>query len=155
MTVEKRIEELGIQLSEGSTPVANYVSVNRVGNMLYLSGAGGFGPDGKPLYAGKLGQDVTVEQGYESARLAAIALISNIKREIGDLDKVVKIVKLLGFVACASDFDQQPKVINGASDLFVDVFGDKGRHARSAVGTNALPMNLPVEVEAIVQITEN
>lgn len=153
-SVELRLKELGIVLSEGTAPVANYISVQRAGDILYLSGAGAFDEDEKPVYTGKVGQDVTLEQGYAAARLAAIALISNLKRELKNLDRVVKIVKVLGFVASDSGFYMQPAVINGASDLFVEIFGDKGRHARSAVGVSSLPLNLPVEVELIVQISD-
>ena len=152
MNAEKKLAEMGIELSGGTSPVANYVSVCRTGNLLFLSGAGSFDASGVPTIKGKLGGSVSVEEGYQCARNAAIALISNIKREIGDLDKVVRVVKLVGFVASAPEFDKQPAVINGASDLFVDVFGDAGRHARSAVGVAALPMDLPVEVEAVVEV---
>lgn len=152
--IEKKLDKLGIKLSEGSFPIANYVSVQFDGNSLYFSGAGAI-RNGKPTYVGKLGAEVTLEEGYAAAREAAINLLSVLKREIGDLDKVDKIVKVLGFVASTSDFYNQPAVINGASDLFVEVFGDRGKHARSAVGTSVLPMNIPVEVEMIVKLKQD
>lgn len=151
--IEKKLLEKGIELSSGSMPIANYVSVQRDGNTLYFSGSSAL-KDGKPVYQGKLGMEVSIEEGYEAARLAAINLISIMKREIGDLDKVEQIIKVMGFVASVEDFFSQPSVIDGASDLFVEIFGDKGRHARSAVGTNVLPMNLPLEIELIVKIKE-
>jgi enamine deaminase RidA (YjgF/YER057c/UK114 family) len=131
--------------------VANYVPAVRTGNLVFLSGHGPLKEDGS-LIIGKVGSDLTTEQGYEAARRIAIGLLGSLKAEIGDLDKVKRVVKLLGLVNCPSDFKDQPKVINGASDFFVEVFGDKGKHARSAVGTNALPMNIAVEIEMIVEI---
>ena len=151
MLVEKRLEELGIKLPQAAAPIANYVSIVQTGDLLFMSGAGPI-TEGKVSLTGALGVDVSVEQGYAAAREGAINIIAALKGYLGDLDRVEQIVKLLGFVRCSSDFAQQPAVINGASDLFVEVFGDKGRHARSAVGTNALPLNMPVEVEAVVRI---
>jgi len=153
MEIEKRLEQLGIEIAPAVAPVANYVSVQQVGNLLFFSGAGPL-RDGKPTIVGRLGDDLTVEQGYAAAREGAINLICALKATLGDLDRVEQIVKLLGFVRCTPDFGSQPTVINGASDLFVEVFGDRGRHARSAVGTNALPMGIPVEVEMIVQVKD-
>ena len=150
---EKRLEELGIVLPPTPSPMANYVSVQRAGNMLYFSGCGPM--DGKtPLYQGRVGAELTAEQGYEAARLSAINLISQLKHAVGDLDRVRKFVKVLAFVASAPDFTEQPSVMNGASDLFVEVFGDRGRHARSAVGTSVLPFNIPVEIEMIVEVED-
>lgn len=151
MIAEKRLQELGIEIKEAVSPLANYVSVQRSGDLLFFSGAGPL-RDGKPTMVGRLGENVTVEQGYTAAREGAVNLICALKGYLGDLDRVEQIVKLLGFVNCTPDFGAQPAVINGASDLFVEVFGEKGRHARSAVGTNALPMGIPVEVEMIVRI---
>jgi len=131
--------------------VANYVPAVRTGNLVFLSGHGPFKEDGS-LITGKVGADLTVEQGYETARRIAIGLLGSLKAEIGDLGKVNRIVKLLGLVNCTPEFADQPKVINGASDLLVEVFGDKGKHARSAVGTNALPLNIAVEIEMIVEV---
>lgn len=149
--IEKKLEEMGIVLPEAPEPIANYVSVKREGQMLYFSGAGPI-KDGKAMMQGKLGKELTVEEGYEAAKMAAINLIAAMKRELGDLDQVDQILKLFGLVASADDFYQQPAVVNGASDLFAEVFGDRGKHARSAMGTNVLPLNLPLEIEIIVKI---
>jgi len=153
MHIEKRLSALGIELLPAVHPVANYVGYQRAGDLLFFSGAGPM-RDGIPSMTGRLGDDLTIEQGYAAAREGAINLLCALKAAVGDLDKVEQIVKVLGFVRCTDDFDGQPAVINGASDLFVEVFGDKGRHARAAVGTNALPMGTPVEVEMIVKVRE-
>lgn len=153
MYIEMKLEELGIEIEEPITPLANYISVQRAGDLLFFSGSGPI-RDGKPTMIGRLGEDLTVEQGYAVAREAAINLIAALKKTVVDLDNVEQIIKLLGFVNCTADFINQPAVINGASDLFVKVFGDKGRHARSAVGTNSLPMGIPVEVEMIVRVKD-
>jgi len=148
---EAKIAQLGIQLPTASAPVATYVNAVRVGNLLYLSGKGPTRPDGTNI-TGKLGKDLSVEQGYEAARLTAINHLAVLKAELGDLKKVKRIVKVLGMVNCTPEFGDQPKVINGYSDLMVAVFGEKGRHARSAVGMGALPFNIAVEVEVIVEV---
>jgi enamine deaminase RidA (YjgF/YER057c/UK114 family) len=153
MQIEARLKELGVELPSAITPVANYVPAVRAGNLVFLSGHGPFRKDGT-LVTGKVGADLTVEQGYETARLIATGLLGSLKAEIGDLEKVKRIVKLLGFVNCTAEFADQPKVINGASDFLVEVFSEKGKHARSAVGTNALPMNIAVEIEMIVEVEE-
>jgi len=153
MQIETKLNEMGVELPPAVTPVANYVPAVRSGNLVFLSGHGPIKEDGS-LITGKLGSDLTIEQGYEAARRIAIGLLGSLKAEIGDLDKVNRVVKLLGLVNCTSDFKDQPKVINGASDFFVEVFGGKGKHARSAVGTNALPMNIAVEIEMIVEVGE-
>ena len=132
----------------------NYVQVVRSGNQLFLAGHLPQPAGGGALVTGKVGKDLTVEQGYEAAKLVALNLIATLKRELGDLDKVERIVKLVGFVNCTDGFAQQPQVVNGASDLLAEVFGEKGKHARSAVGTNALPLNVAVEIEAIVQFRD-
>lgn len=150
-TPEERLKEKGIVLTAPSAPVANYVNVVKVGNLLFLSGKGPAKPDGSYVI-GKLGKDLTIEQGYDAARLAAISHLSVLKTELGDLTKVKRIVKVLGMVNCTDDFKDQPKVINGYSDLMVAIFGEKGKHARSAVGMNALPMGIAVEVEVIVEV---
>lgn len=150
MTVEEKLQELGIELRPLSKPVANYLHAKKFGNLIYCSGCAPV-KDGKNLHTGKLGTDLTVEQGYDAAREAAINLLSVLKYELGDLDRVTSIVKILGFVASADDFYAQPAVINGASDLLVEVFGEKGQHARAAIGTNAIPGNLPVEIELIAE----
>jgi enamine deaminase RidA (YjgF/YER057c/UK114 family) len=151
MQVEKKLKDMGIELPPAVTPVANYVPAVRSGNLVFLSGHGPFNEDGA-LITGKVGADLTTEQGYAAARRIAIGLLGSLKAAIGDLDKVQRVVKLLGLVNCPPDFGDQPKVINGASDFLVEVFGDKGKHARSAVGTNALPMNIAAEIEMIVEI---
>lgn len=150
MTVEEKLRELGIELRPLSKPVANYLHAKKFGNLIYCSGCAPV-KGGKNLYTGKLGADLTVEQGYDAAREAAINLLSVLKYELGSLDRVTSIVKILGFVASADDFYAQPAVINGASDLLVEVFGEKGHHARAAIGTNAIPGNLPVEIELIAE----
>ena len=151
MQVEARLKEMGIKLPAAVKPVANYVPAVRAGNLVFLSGHGPFTEDGS-LITGKVGSELTPEQGYEAARRVAIGLLGSLKAEIGDLEGVKRVVKLLGLVNCTPEFTDQPKVINGASDLFVEVFGARGKHARSAVGTNALPMNIAVEIEMIVEI---
>ena len=154
MSADARIEELGIDLSSPSNPIANYVPAVRVGNLLFLSGHGprrGSSPD---MITGKLGRDLSVEEGYEAARLVGIQLLASIQRELGTLDTVERCVKVLGMVNGTPDFDQQPAVINGFSDLMVDVFGENGKHARSAVGMGSLPNGIAVEIELIVQLKE-
>lgn len=153
MLIEKRLEELGIELPETNMPIANYVLANRVGNVLYLAG---MGPSrGKEaLYRGKLGESISIEEAYQATRCAAINVLSMIRHELGDLDKVKKIIKMTGYINCTPEFEQQPAVLNGASDLFGEVFGEKGRHARAAIGVNALPMSIPVEIEVMVECEE-
>lgn len=148
---ETRLKEKGITLTEPSKPVANYVNAVRVGNLLFLAGKGPTKPDGSNI-TGKVGKDLTIEQGYEAARLTAVNHLAVLKAELGSLNKVKRIVKVLGMVNCTEDFKDQPKVINGYSDLMVEIFGDKGKHARSAVGMYALPVNIAVEVEVIVEV---
>jgi enamine deaminase RidA (YjgF/YER057c/UK114 family) len=150
-TPENKLKALGIILPEVKAPVANYVNAVRVGNLLYLSGKGPSLPDGKYI-VGKLGKDITIEQAYEAARLTAIMQIAVLKKELGDLSKVKRVVKVLGMVNCTDGFIDQPKVVNGFSDLMVAVFGDKGKHARSAVGMSSLPFGMVVEVELIVEV---
>lgn len=152
-TPEERLKEKGIVLSTPSAPVANYVNAVRVGNLLFLSGKGPAKPDGSYVI-GKVGKDLTIEQGYKAARLAAISHLSVLKAELGDLSKVKRIVKVLGMVNCTDDFKDQPKVINGYSDLMVEIFGEKGKHARSAVGMGSLPLGIAVEVEVVVEIED-
>ena len=151
MKVEQRLAELGIVLPEAQTPVANYVGAVLTGNLLFLSGRGPVAADGT-LHTGIVGQDVGVEDAYRHARLVGLQLIATMKAELGDLDRVARIVKLLGMVNAVPGFGQQPEVINGCSDLMVEVFGDRGRHARSAVGMGSLPRNITVEIEAIVEV---
>lgn len=148
---EAKLEQLGIKLPEPPKPVANYVGAVRTGKLIFLAGAGPLKEDGSYI-TGRLGQDLTIEQGYQAARQTGIIQLASLKAELGDLNKVKRIVKVLGMVSSAPSFTDQPKVINGFSDLIVEVFGDRGRHARSAVGMAALPMNIPVEVEMIVEV---
>jgi enamine deaminase RidA (YjgF/YER057c/UK114 family) len=150
---EARLKEKGIVLNAPGKPVATYVNAVRVGNLLYLAGKGPTKPDGSNI-TGKVGKDLTIEQGYEAARLTAINHLAVLKAELGSLNKVKRIVKVLGMVNCTEDFKDQPKVVNGYSDLMVEIFGDKGKHARSAVGMYALPLNIAVEVEVIVEIED-
>lgn len=152
--IEERIKELGIELPEAPSPMASYVVVQKADNLLYFSGASPMN-NGKPTMTGKLGKDLTIEEGYEGARQAGLLLLSQLKKAVGDLDNVEQIVKLFGIVASTDDFTEHPAVINGASELFVEVFGEKGKHARSAIGTSVLPWNLPLEVEMIVKVKEN
>jgi len=152
-TPEDKLKEKGIVLTAPSAPVATYVNAVRVGNLLYLAGKGPNKPDGSYVI-GKVGKDLTIEQGYEAARLTAISHLAVIKAELGSLNKVKRIVKVLGMVNCTEDFKDQPKVINGYSDLMVEIFGEKGKHARSAVGMYALPLGIAVEVEVIVEVEE-
>ncbi len=150
--IDKKLAELGIMLPIPAKPIANYVPWVRTGNLVFISGQGAV-RDGKIEYTGKVGETLSVEDAIASARLTAINVIAQLRDACGgDLDRVKRIVKLLGFVNCTPTFGEQPRVINGASDLMVEVFGDKGRHARSAVGAPALPFNLSVEVEAIAEI---
>ena len=148
---DKKLKELGVELSEPSKPIANYVKAVRVGNLLFLSGHGPTKADGSNIM-GKVGKDLTIEQGYEAAKVTAIGLISTLKAELGDLNKVKRIVKVNGWVNCTPDFGDQPKVINGCSDLMVAVFGEKGNHARAAMGAVALPSNIAVEIEVVVEV---
>ena len=152
--VESRITELDIQLSEPVLPPGiNIVFVRQSGNLLYLSGNGPIRTDGSKI-TGKVGQDLSVEEAYEAARLTAINQLSVLKSHLGDLNKVVRIVKVLGMVNAGPEFTDQPAVINGFSDLMIEVFGDRGKHARSAVGVSSLPWNLACEVELIVEVLE-
>ena len=148
--IDARLLELGITLNEPSKPVGNYVNSVRTGNLIYMAGLGPLGPNGYII--GKLGQDLSIEEGYDAARYTAISQLTALKAEIGDLNKVKRIVKVFGMVNSIPTFTQQPAVINGFSDLMVAVFGDRGRHARAAVGMVALPMNICVEVEMIVEV---
>jgi enamine deaminase RidA (YjgF/YER057c/UK114 family) len=151
---EQKIQELNLQLPEIGEPMANYVHVVRTGNLLFLAGKGPALTDGTYI-TGKVGSDLTVEEGKEAARVVGIQQLAVLKKELGDLNKVKRIVKVLGMVNCNPDFTQQSQVINGFSDLMVGVFGEKGKHARSAVGMIALPSNIAVEIELIVEIENN
>lgn len=152
-TIDARLTELGVTLPQAATPVANYVPAVRSGAMLYISGQLPMA-DGEIKVRGKLGGGVSVEDGAEAARLCALNIVAQAKAALGgDLDRVVRVVKLVGFVNSAPDFTDQPKVVNGASNMMADIFGDKGKHARSAVGVGALPLDVAVEVDAILEVS--
>jgi enamine deaminase RidA (YjgF/YER057c/UK114 family) len=153
MDFDKKLKEIGVELYPPTKPMANYVKVVRTGNLLFFAGHGPTKADNSNI-TGKVGKDLTLEQGYEAAKQTGIALLSTLKAEVGDLNKVKRIVKVLGMVNCTENFVDQPKVINGFSDLMVAVFGEKGKHARSAVGMYVLPSNIAVEIEMIVEIEE-
>jgi len=150
-TPEENLKAKGIELPVLPHPTANYVNAVRTGNLIYLSGKGPLRKDGSYI-TGKLGKEVSIDQGYEAARLTALIQIAVLKDVLGDLNKVKRIVKVLGLVNSSPDFYDQPKVINGYSDLIVEIFGEKGKHARSAIGVASLPMNIAVEVEMIVEV---
>jgi enamine deaminase RidA (YjgF/YER057c/UK114 family) len=145
---EEKIKQLGLEIPEISQPIANYVKWRQVGNLLYLSGTG-------PKIYGKVGADLSTEQGYEAARATGLEIIAVLKAATGDLNRIKQFVKVLGMVNATPDFTAQPAVINGFSDLMVEVFGEKGKHARSAVGMGSLPNNMAVEIEVIVELEEN
>lgn len=151
MTVEEHLQRLGYTLPPPPRPVANYVGAVQTGNLVFVSGHGPAAVAGQRP-TGKLGRDLTVEQGYEVARSCMLGCLASLKSIISDLDRVQRIVKLLGMVNCTEDFGEQPRVMNGASDLLVEIFGERGRHARSAVGMQMLPNNIPVEIEMVVEI---
>jgi len=152
MSAEARIKELGLTLPQPPKPLGNYVPGVRVGNLLFLSGHGPLRVDGVPTARGKVGRDLSLEDGYKVAREVGLNLLGSAKTLLGSLDKVKRVVKVLGMVNSAEGFGDQPKVINGFSDLMVEVFGDNGRHARSAVGMAELPMGIPVEIEMILEV---
>jgi enamine deaminase RidA (YjgF/YER057c/UK114 family) len=152
MGAEARLKELNITLPPPGTPMANYVGAVRVGTLLFVSGHGPLRTDGRPSARGKLGRELSVEQGYKVAREVGLNLLSTTRAALGSLDRVKRVVKVLGMVASAEGFNEQPKVINGFSDLMVEVFGDAGKHARSAVGMAELPVGIPVEVEMILEV---
>jgi len=149
-TAEQRLRERGIELPKAPAAVANYVPFIRTGNLVFLSGNGQFQPNGT-YAAGKVGKDVTVEEAYQHARLTGLMLLSVLRDAVGSLDNVTRVVKVLGMVNAVPEFTEQPKVINGCSDLFVEVFGERGKHARSAVGMASLPFGMTVEVEAVFE----
>jgi enamine deaminase RidA (YjgF/YER057c/UK114 family) len=150
-TPEERLQELGVSLPSPAVPVAAYVPCVRTGNLVYVSGQVPT-VDGRPSHLGRLGDEVTLEDGRAAARICAVNLLAALKAELGELAGVRRVVKVTGFVASTPDFTDHPKVINAASELFGEVFGDAGRHARAAVGVAALPLGVPVEVEAVVEV---
>ena len=150
LNAENRLKELNIQLPPAVVPVANYIPVVRVGKLLFVSGALPIDGDGL-LYRGKLGRELTIENGYEAARLAALNCLAAVRQALGTLNKVRRVVRVTGYVASAEGFNDQPKVVNGASDLLVEIFGEAGKHARVAIGVYELPLGAPVEVDMILQ----
>lgn len=153
MSIEQKLKEMGIVIPEPVKPLASYIPAVQVGKLVYTSGQIPM-KDGKLLYTGKVGKEVTPEQANEAAKLCAINCLSAIKGVVGNLDKIDKVFKVVGFVNSAPGFNAQPKVINGASDFLGEVFGDAGKHARSAVGVSDLPIDAPVEVEVIVSLKD-
>ena len=151
MSVKETLAKLNITLPAIPPPAGNYVDAVRTGNLLFLSGKGPV-KEGGGLHQGKVGDDVTVEEAYQHARGVGLTLLAVVEKELGDLDRITRVVKVLGMVNGTPDFGDQPKVINGCSDLFVEVLGEKGRHARSAVGMGSLPSNITVEIEAIFEV---
>jgi len=152
MTIENKIKELGLNLPKATDPVGSYLATKFVGKMLYISGQISINEKGE-LIKGKLGKDLKTEEGYEAAKRCGLSIVSQVKKACGDdLSKVKSCVKLTGFVNSTEDFTDQPKVINGASDLIVSIFGDAGMHTRAAVSTNSLPLGVSVEVDAIFEI---
>jgi enamine deaminase RidA (YjgF/YER057c/UK114 family) len=152
-TVEKKLQELGIVLSTPPAPIANYVPFVRSGNMLMISGQVCVGADGKLVAKGQLGGGVSIEDGQKAARACAINVLAQVKSALGDLDKVTRVIRLGGFINSVAGFPDGPKVMNGASDVMVAVFGDKGKHARSTVGVSALPADAAVEVEGLFEVS--
>ena len=150
-SAEERLHQLGIELPKVAAPVANYVPATRLGNLVFLAGTGPRNPDGSRPQ-GKVGRDVTLEGAKQHARSVGLQLLAALRDEIGSLDKVVRFGRVFGMVNAVPDFADHPKVINGCSDLFVEVFGDRGRHARCAVGMASLPFNMTVEIEAVVEV---
>jgi len=149
--VEEKLKTMGLELPTPPPPMANYVRTVRTGDLVFVAGHGP-SRDGKLIYQGKLGADLDVEQGYQAARLVMLNCLSSLKQEIGDLDRVTRIVKMVGMVHRAPDFGHQPEVINGASDLLTELYGERGRHARSAVGMGSLPRGIAVEIEMVVEV---
>jgi enamine deaminase RidA (YjgF/YER057c/UK114 family) len=153
MGAEARLKELNITLPAPATPMANYVGAERVGNLLFVSGHGPVRTDGKPSARGKVGRELSVEQGYQVAREVGLSLMSTVRQALGSLDRVKRVVKVLGMVNSADGFGEQPRVMNGFSDLMVELFGESiGKHARSAVGMAELPLGIPVEIEMILEV---
>lgn len=153
MGAEARLKDKNITLPQPPRPMANYVTAVRTGNLLFLSGHGPLRPEGKPSMTGKVGKDLSIEQGYQAARETGLNLLATTRAALGSLDRVKRVVKVLGMVNSADGFGDQPKVINGFSDLMVEVFGEEiGRHARSAVGMAGLPVGIPVEIEMVLEV---
>lgn len=151
MDIEAKLKALGLTLPEPPQPVAAYVPAVQVGDLLFLSGTSCY-KDGEFLFTGRVGAELTIEQGYSAAQQTALNLLSVIKSTLGNLDQVKRVVKLNGYVNSAPDFDRQPEVINGASELFEELYGERGKHARTAIGVSDLPAHIPVEIELIIQV---
>lgn len=149
--VEVKLKELGVQLPVAPKPMGAYIGAVRSGNLVFCAGQGPT-KDGKPAFVGRVGSEVSLEQAYEAAKIAAINCLAQIYSVIGSLDTITRVVQVRGFVNSAPDFHEQPKVINGASEFLLEVFGDAGKHARAALGTSNLPGNIPVEVEMVVEV---
>lgn len=151
MSIEKKLQERGIDLPQAPAPIANYLGVKQTGNLVFVSGQGPI-INGKQMYTGKVGKEVSPEEAYQAARYCGINILSQLKAFLGDLDRVKQVIHLKGFVASTTEFTDQPGVINGCSDLMVEVFGESGKHTRCALGTNVLPTDIPVEVEMVIEI---
>lgn len=151
MSVDIKLKELGIEIPQVPKPVAEYISAKKVNNLIISSGQGPV-KDGKVIYRGKVGKDITLKEGFEAAKLCALNCLAAIKLITGSLDEIEEIIKVRGFVNSAPDFEKQPKVIDGASKLLIEIFGDKGKHARTALGTSNLPDNIAVELEMVVKV---
>jgi len=149
--IEARLQELGLKLPSVPVPVAEYVPAKRVGDFVYVSGQGPI-LEGRPVYVGRVGAELSLEDGYKAAQICALNCLAAVKAVVGSLDRVAEVVQVRGFVSSAPDFFDQPKVLNGASELLVRLFGDRGRHARAALGTSVLPGNIPVEMEMVVRV---
>ncbi|MCF7876107.1 RidA family protein [Candidatus Bipolaricaulota bacterium] len=148
---EDRLEEIGITIPDPPEPAGAYIPARRAGNLVFCSGQGPM-QEGEVLHRGKVGSDLSVEEGYEAARVAAINCLAEIKSEVGSLNKIDRIVKVRGFVSSAPGFNKQPDVVNGASEVLEEIFGENGKHARAALGVSELPLNIPVEVEMVVSL---
>ena len=152
--VERRLREAGFDLPPVSAPIASFAPAVRTGNLIFVSGQGPI-RDGEPVYRGRVGANVTEEEGIDAAQICALNTLAVLKSQVSDLDRIQRVVKLLGFVASADDFERQPFVMNGASDLLITAFGpEAGMHARSAIGTNKLPFNIPVEIEVAFELAD-
>jgi enamine deaminase RidA (YjgF/YER057c/UK114 family) len=152
MSPEKKLKELGIELPEAPTPLGSYIPVLRTGNLVFLSGILPL-RQGKLMKQGKVGKDLSLDEAKEEARTATINALSVLKAHVGSLDKVTRCVKIAGYIASSPDFTEQPKILNAASDLLFEIFGEKGRHVRAAVGVNVLPLNSPIEIEFIFEVS--
>ena len=152
MSPEKKLKELGIELPEAPTPLGSYIPALRTGNLVFLSGILPL-RQGKLIKQGKVGKDLSLDEAREEARTATINALSVLKAHVGSLDKVTRCVKIAGYIASSPDFTEQPKILNAASDLLFEIFGEKGRHVRAAVGVNVLPLNSPVEIEFIFEVS--